>query len=114
MAFSTISLFKVNLMPGGEQGSKLKPAELQKVKNLLAIEKVESKWDTPEKAIERENEFVKKYDEDLKPRREERLANDKERMQRKSEAQQEILAKEDERAKALADARDAEFAANLK
>lgn len=78
MVFSPVSLFKVNLMPssGGNQNS-LGPAELEKVKKLIAIEKVESEFDTAEKAIERESEFVKKYDEDLKPRREERLENNK-------------------------------------
>ena len=90
MAFNAASLFKVNLIPSNG-GNKFGAAELEKMKKLVAIEKVESEFDNTEKAIERESEFVTKYDDDLKPRREERLGNDKERMKRKSAVQSEIL-----------------------
>ena len=115
MEFSTISLFKVNLIPS-KAGSenKLGPAELDEIKKLIAIEKVDCRFESAEKAIEREGEFVQKYDTDLKPRREERLENDKERMKRKSAVESQILIEEEERQKALAAKRDAEFAQKLK
>ena len=47
MAFSTVGLFKVNLMPGGGVG----PSDLAKVKTLLEIQPVESRFEDVEAAV---------------------------------------------------------------
>ena len=86
MNFSVIPLFKVNLMPGGaaDEESKFSRSDIDKVKQLLAIEKVECRYESAEQAIERENEFVNKYNEDLLPLRQNRIDEVKERQERKS------------------------------
>lgn len=80
MAFSTISLFKVNLLPGGaDEENRFAISDLEQAKKLIAIEKTESRYENIERAVERETEFVEKFDSDLKPRRMERIGNEKDR-----------------------------------
>ena len=78
-------------MPSSNGEEPLKPSELEAAKKYIAVQKVDCQFENPEQAIERENEYVKKYDEDLKPRREERIANESERNERKAAVQSEIL-----------------------
>ena len=69
MAFSTVNLFRVNLMPASDGSEPLKAGELEEAKTLIAVQKVDCQFESIDQAIERETEFVTKYDEDLKPRR---------------------------------------------
>ena len=47
MNFSPISLFKVNLMPSNDDSAdKFKPSDLEAVKKLIAIEKIESRFES--------------------------------------------------------------------
>ena len=78
-------------MPSSNGAEPLKPGELEAAKKYIAVQKVDCQFEDIEQAVERENEFVKKYDEDLKPRREERIANEDERNERKAAVQSEIL-----------------------
>ena len=101
-------------MPASDGAEQLKAGELEEAKKLIAVQKVECQFESIDQAIERETEFVTKYDEDLKPRRQERIANEAERNERKAAVQSEILQLEEQRAKALAAQRDAEFAEKLR
>ena len=101
-------------MPASDGAEQLKAGELEEAKKLIAVQKVECQFESIDEAIERETEFVTKYDEDLKPRRQERIANEAERNERKAAVQSEILQLEEQRAKALAAQRDAEFAEKLR
>ena len=101
-------------MPASDGAETLKAGELEEAKKLIAVQKVECQFESIDQAIERETEFVSKYDEDLKPRRQERIENEAERNERKAAVQSEILKLEEERAKALAAQRDAEFAEKLR
>ena len=78
-------------MPSSDGAEPLKPGELEVAKKYIAVQKVDCQFENIEQAIEREAEFVKKYDEDLKPRREERIADESERNKRKAVVQSEIL-----------------------
>ena len=101
-------------MPTSDGAEQLKAGELEEAKKLIAVQKVECQFESIDQAIERETEFITKYDEDLKPRRQERIANEAERNERKAAVQSEILQLEEQRAKALAAQRDAEFAEKLR
>lgn len=41
MAFSTVHLFRVNLMPASDGAEQLKAGELEEAKKLIAVQKVE-------------------------------------------------------------------------
>ena len=110
MNFSTVQLFKVNLMPSTSEQDPLAPSELEEVKKALLVEKKECRWEDFERAIERENEYVTKYADDLKPRREDRLADDTQRQQRKAKVQSEISAAEEAMTKAGREAEQIRFA----
>ena len=101
-------------MPASDGAEQLKAGELEEAKKLIAVQKVECQFESIDQAIERETEYITKYDEDLKPRRQERIANEAERNERKAAVQSEILQLEEQRAKALAAQRDAEFAEKLR
>ena len=101
-------------MPTSDGAEQLKAGELEEAKKLIAVQKVECQFESIDQAIERETEYITKYDEDLKPRRQERIANEAERNERKAAVQSEILQLEEQRAKALAAQRDAEFAEKLR
>ena len=66
-------------MPASAGAEPLKPSELEVAKKYIAVQKVDCQFDNIEQVIERETEYVTKYDEDLKPRRTERIENEAER-----------------------------------
>ena len=66
------------------------------------------------KLVEREQEYLKLFEEKIQPEREERIKNDEERIQRKGVKQQELLFKEEERNRLIQKAKDEEFAKKLK
>ena len=102
-------------MPGGSgDGNSFGPQDIAKVKSVLEIPKCDLRWESADQAVEREHEFVKKYDEDLAPRRKERIENDKERNKRKNIVQSEILVENELREKELMRIRDEQFAQQLK
>ena len=83
--FSVASLFKVNLLPqGGDAQESVTKAEIEKVKKACQLEKVECEYDNIQHLIERENNYTESYLNEITPQRKERIAQHKERLERKA------------------------------
>lgn len=68
--FSVAGLFKVNLLPlGGNAAQSVTKADLDKVKKLCQIEKVECDYENFHQLVERENAFTETYQSELAPHR---------------------------------------------
>ena len=66
--FSVVSLFKINLMPGGNENEEpITKADIEKVKRLVSIEAVEPQFDNISSLVERENEFCEIYKNEVAP-----------------------------------------------
>lgn len=99
---------------GGDPDQQISASDISKVKGLLGVKKYEMASGDVTKLVEREQEYLKLFEEKIQPEREERIKNDEERIQRKGVKQQELLFKEEERNRLIQKAKDEEFAKKLK
>jgi len=64
--------------------------------------------------VEREKDFIEKFESEIAPRRQERIDEHKEMTERKARKQTELMEVEERRQRGMAEQRDKEFAEKLK
>ena len=113
--FNIINLFRVGMTPSGNQPDmQLSKQDMAQVRRYCTLKKTELEDENIQPMIERENAFHDSFQSELAPQREARIEEHKDRTQRKSQMQNDLMEQEDQRQRKMQERRDQEFAAKLK
>ncbi len=113
-AFNIAGLFAFSSMPGGKSENSVSNQDMMKAKKFCTIQKTELITDNVQYMVERENEYVERYQKEIDPWRKERDVKDQERLERHGKISSEVLEEEDTRQRKMAEQRDQQFAQQLR